>query len=80
MRRPNPDCQEQIRGIMRIHYVDEATAVAMLRFGRTVYDRAVEQGQAEAQRFYRITLGLEPVSASEAAELQLPVPVNIEVV
>lgn len=75
-KRPNPDSNTQVAGFMNLFGLTEEEARDRLRHMQHGYDIGRKAGQAEAQRFFRLALGVELPDMSERALWNNPVPLR----
>lgn len=76
MSRPDPGRNLHVAGVMNLYDVDETIATKMLEFAANSYDSGREEGRKEAQRFFRLALGVEVPDPNEAALWNNPVPLK----
>lgn len=77
-KRPNPDSNTQVAGFMNLFGLTEEEARDRLRHMQHGYDIGRKVGRAEAQRFFRLALGVELPDAGERAMWNNPVPLREE--
>lgn len=76
--RPNPNSNTQVAEVMKIYGISEAEARIRLEAIQIGYDSGVKAGRAEAQRFFRLALGVEVPEPHESALWNNPVPLRTE--
>lgn len=78
MGRPNSNSNTQVAAVMRQLAMTEDEARSYLTTAEIYYDMGREDGQAEAQRFFRLALGIEIPDVDERAYWNAPVPLMEE--
>jgi hypothetical protein len=74
--KPDPNNNVQVAWYMNLLNCGETEAREVLRYMRLGYDIGRKDGQAEAQRFFRLALGVEEPNPGEAAFWNNPVPLK----
>jgi flagellar biosynthesis/type III secretory pathway protein FliH len=65
---------KKISGIMSLYNCSEIDAIIRLDMYEQGFQAGKKEGQSEAQRFFRLSLGIEKPSFSEKAYWNNPVP------
>lgn len=68
--------QEMVDHFKKVRGMGHAEAVTAMEIFEMGFDTGRKQGQSEAQRFFRLTLGLEKPTAAEEAYWTHPVPLK----
>ena len=76
MGNPRMPRMDRIQGFMDIYEVDKDTARIMCEAADAAFQAGVNTGRAEAQRFFRLALGVEVPTFNEKATWNNPVPLR----
>ena len=76
MNRPDPNRNTQVAAFMNEWGLSEKEVKFILQKMSWAYDWGRKEGQKEAQRFFRLSLGIEEPEPKESAYWQNPVPLK----